>query len=827
MNLLFIAVQSQSGHTLTIARYRKVAPEPVKTTGNMITFVNGIQKNLPHLTFGSFLPQRYQYIDEAGKDCISDDDIHLEARNELSSHNSKDCNPDHETIARYRKVAPDPVKTTGNMITSVNGIQKNLRHLTFGRSELSVHNSKDCNPDHETIARYRKVAPEPVKTTGNMITSGTSSQRTIRSIAILISERNELSAHNSKDCNPDHETIARYRKVTLEPVKTTGNMITSVNGIQKNLPHLTFGRNELSAHNSKDCNPDHETIARYRKVTLEPVKTTGNMITSIEESMFRQKFENRAVYGKVDGPSNVLRNIEIPNPFVGLMGIKTDRQKFDRNELSAHNSKDCNPDHETIARYRKVALEPVKTTGNMITSVNGIQKNLPHLTFGRNELSAHNSKYCNPDHETIARYRKVALEPVKTTGNMITSVNGIQKNLPHLTFGSFLPQRYQYIDEAGKDCISDGDIHLETDKADRTNIARRLQFSEGNELSAHNSKDCNPVHGTIARYRKVALEPVKTTGNMITSLSAHNSKDCNPDHESIARYRKVALEPVKTTGNMITSVNGIQKNLPHLTFGRNELSAHNCKNCNPGHETIARYRKVAPEPVKTTGNMITSVNGIQKNLPHLTFGRNELSAHNSKDCNPDHETIARYRKVAPEPVKTTGNMITSMNGIQKILPHLTFGRNELSAHNSKDCNPDHETIARYRKVAPEPVKTTGNMITSVNGIQKNLPHLTFGRNELSAHNSKDCNPDHETIARYRKVAPEPVKTTGNVITSEVNANASVSIDEQVVPNNANIWLDIQVGNVTCSIPQSMQVFSTDRGKQVAGSNTQSSGSVTI
>ncbi|KAK4341231.1 hypothetical protein RND71_039732 [Anisodus tanguticus] len=237
---------------------------------------------------------------------------------------------------------------------------------------------------------------------------------------------------------------------------------------------------DLSVHNSKDCNRDHETIARHRKAMPE------------------------------------------------------------QHDLSVHNSKDCNRYHETIARHRKAMPEPVKTTGKMITFVNGIQKKLLALTFrsflqlryqsiekaGKDcisdghELSAHNSKDCNRDHKTIARHRKDVPEPVKITGKMITSVNGIQKKLPPLTFRKFLQLRYQSIEKAGKDCIADGNIHLETVKADKTNV-----------------------------------------------LSAHNSKDCNPDHETIARYRKVAPEPVKTTGNMITSVNGIQKNLPHLTFG--------------------------------------------------------------------------------------------------------------------------------------------------------------------------------------------------------------------------------------------------------------------
>ncbi|KAK4341233.1 hypothetical protein RND71_039734 [Anisodus tanguticus] len=108
---------------------------------------------------------------------------------------------------------------------------------------------------------------------------------------------------------------------------------------------------------------------------------------------------------------------------------------------------------------------------------------------------------------------------------MITFVNGIQKKLPPLTFRSFLQLRYQSIEKAGKDCISDGDIHLEKVKADMTNIVRRLQFSE-----------------------------------------VHNSKDCNSDHETIARHRKALPEPVKTTGKMNTFVNGVQKKLPPLTF---------------------------------------------------------------------------------------------------------------------------------------------------------------------------------------------------------------------------------------------------------------------
>ncbi|KAK4341232.1 hypothetical protein RND71_039733 [Anisodus tanguticus] len=193
-------------------------------------------------------------------------------------------------------------------------------------------------------------------------------------------------------------------------------------------------------------------------------------------------------------------------------------------------------------------------------------------------------------------------EPVKTTGKMITFVSGIQKKLPPLTFRSFLELRYQSIEKAGKDCISDGDIHLETVKEDMTNIVRRLQFCE-----------------------------------------VHNSKDCNRDHGTIARHRKAMPEPVKTTGKMITFVSGIQKKLPPLTFRSFlelryqsiEKAGKDCISDGDIHlETVkedmtnivrrlqfseARHRKAMPEPVKTTGKMITFVNGIQKKLPPLTF----------------------------------------------------------------------------------------------------------------------------------------------------------------------------------------------------------------
>ncbi|KAJ8531632.1 hypothetical protein K7X08_034126 [Anisodus acutangulus] len=248
------------------------------------------------------------------------------------------------------------------------------------------------------------------------------------------------------------------------------------------------------------------------------------------------------------------------------------------------------------------------------------------------ELSAHNSKDCNRDHETIAQYRKAAPEHVKTTGKMITFVNGIQKKLPPLSFGSFFQLRYQSIEEAGKDRISDGDIHLETVKADRTNVVRRLQFSEG---------------GTSAQPIPSVVDVVQ--GNRSAQM-AHNSKDCNRGHETIARYRKAAPEHVKTTGKMITSVNGIQKKLPPLTFGS---------------FLPLRYQSIeeAGKDYISDGDIhLETVKADRTNVPD-----------NSKDCNRDHETIARYRKAAPEHVKTTGKMITSVNGIQKKLPPLTFG----------------------------------------------------------------------------------------------------------------------------------------------------------
>ncbi|KAJ8551503.1 hypothetical protein K7X08_021518 [Anisodus acutangulus] len=74
----------------------------------------------------------------------------------------------------------------------------------------------------------------------------------------------------------------------------------------------------------------------------------------------------------------------------------------------------------------------------------------------------------------MAQRWKTVHELVKTMWKMITPANGIQWELPPLIFGSFLPLRYQAIEEAGEDCSSDGDVYLETVKADETHVVRWL-----------------------------------------------------------------------------------------------------------------------------------------------------------------------------------------------------------------------------------------------------------------------------------------------------------------------------------------------------------------
>ncbi|XP_019261619.1 PREDICTED: uncharacterized protein LOC109239501 [Nicotiana attenuata] len=139
----------------------------------------------------------------------------------------------------------------------------------------------------------------------------------------------------------------------------------------------------------------------------------------------------------------------------------------------------------------------------------------------------------------MARRRKTVHDTNTQTEKLITPANGVQKELPPLTFGRFLPQKFRSIEEVHETSSSEGDVQLQPVKAEETMnpAVRRLQFSEASGSEKPTPTAADIVRGNHSSQMGKTLSfvpPTDRDGKKIVKLS-------EDDLQSQADYWKTSL----------------------------------------------------------------------------------------------------------------------------------------------------------------------------------------------------------------------------------------------------------------------------------------------
>ncbi|XP_019261248.1 PREDICTED: uncharacterized protein LOC109239178 [Nicotiana attenuata] len=139
----------------------------------------------------------------------------------------------------------------------------------------------------------------------------------------------------------------------------------------------------------------------------------------------------------------------------------------------------------------------------------------------------------------MARRRKTLHGPDPQKEKLITPENGIQKELSPLTFGNFLPQKFQSIEEGDELSSSEDESQLKVVKMEEqlNSTVRQLQYSEASGSRKPTPTTADVVRGNRSLQMGKSLSyvpPVDREGKKVVKL-------CADDLKAQEEYWKTAL----------------------------------------------------------------------------------------------------------------------------------------------------------------------------------------------------------------------------------------------------------------------------------------------
>ncbi|OIT19883.1 hypothetical protein A4A49_40030 [Nicotiana attenuata] len=503
-----------------MARHGKTVHDTTIQSGKLITPGNGVQKELPPLTFESFLPQKYQSSEEA-----------------------------HETSSSEGDVQFQPVKAEGAMIQAT----WQLQYSETSGSEKPTPTAADIVRGNRNSQMGKPLSfVPPIDTDGKRIVKLT--EEDLQSQADYWNTSLIGFIHSDEYCIFKFHTIANWDQVLQSGPYTYMNkpMVLRLWEID-----FSFNRDILS------------TVPVWVRFPRLPGPCGG------------------------DAACPLPNQIEIESPFRPMVQtidydwrpvFCNDCLKFGHDSIDCWHNTKCNEEvdnkeRERPRRQKKKAKKPTRTVKQtwLVKKPEEIAFRMETKTSGPDmEVIVKNlltMLAVAQQQETMARRGKTVHDTTIQSGKLITPGNGVQKELPPLTFESFLPQKYQSSEEAHETSSSEGDVQFQPVKAEGAmiQVTWRLHYSKTSV-----SEKPTPTAADIVRGNRTSqmgkplsfVPPIDTDGKRIVKLSEE-------DLQSQADYWKTSLIGMKNSATSTlpspeitaTPANAIQSQARPLTFG--------------------------------------------------------------------------------------------------------------------------------------------------------------------------------------------------------------------------------------------------------------------